>query len=289
MFDRLKKVQSDAGGAGADVNSAVNSAVQDMMAKTDAKLKQISAGATVDPTAAKNPYAGVKWAYVPGDGTVAGSAKMAADAAAAAKNTSASTGVGNPGEEAAAQAAADKAAQANQAAAVRPPVAVDPRDGAVGQSLAKMGVSKQDRLDQKFVDSTLGAGKYKAGSAESNMALQAHFKKQAGGSGAPVTPATSSALPITSVAPGEKIIPTAPKLNATGGTKALAGLNQEPIKFPGNGQAAKTVTQKKNSRSPATAPSAQSTATPDGNVQDFTYESVGYNELQRILSLVNHR
>ena len=53
-------------------------------------------------------------------------------------------------------------------------------DGAVGQDLAKMGVTKQNRLDQAFVDKTLGAGKYTAGSADSNLALQTHFKKRAG-------------------------------------------------------------------------------------------------------------
>jgi hypothetical protein len=288
---------------------------QDGLKQAMAAVNKASAGAVVDPNAAKNPYAGVKWAYVPGDGTVAGSAKMAADAAAAAKNTSASTGVGNPGEEAAAQAAADKAAQANQAAAVRPPVAVDPRDGAVGQSLAKMGVSKQDRLDQKFVDSTLGAGKYKAGSAESNMALQAHFKKQAGGSGAPVTPATSSVPASASLAPGEKIMPNVPKINATGGAKAVAGLNKEPIQFPAKAQAAKAVPDQsaapanpngagrdpngayRGGRSDATVMDPKqpgfnfkdASKVVNAQKQQVAKESVGYNELQRILSLVNHR
>jgi hypothetical protein len=59
-------------------------------------------------------------------------------------------------------------------------VKVDPRDGAVGQDLARMGISKQNRLDQAFVDKALGAGKYKAGSAESNLALQALAKKNGG-------------------------------------------------------------------------------------------------------------
>ena len=284
LFDRLKKVQTDAAGAGEDIKSAV----QAQAPADQANLKKISDYIAAGPTAAKNPLAGVTWAYAVGDGTVAGSAKMAADAAATAKYGSAFTGVGNPGE----QAAADKAAQANQAAAVRPPVAVDPRDGAVGQALAKLGVSKTDRLNQAFVDSTLGAGKYKAGSAESNMALQAHFKKQGSGSGAPATQAAGSVPASASLAPDEKIMPTVRQSSAApvakGGTKALAGLNTEPTQFPAK-QAAKTTAQKKNSKPAATTPSAQSTATSDGNVQDFTYESVGYNELQRIMSLVNHR
>ena len=193
LVNRLTKVQTDAAGAGEDIKSAVQALAPDIQAN----LKKVSDLLAAGPNAAKNPLAGVKWAYAVGDGTVAGSAKMAADAAAAAKYGSAFTGVGNPGE----QAAADKAAQANQAAAVRPPVAVDPRDGAVGQALAKLGVSKKDRLDQAFVDSTLGAGKYKAGSADSNMALQAHFKKQGSGSGAPAsTPRPAASAPASAPA-----------------------------------------------------------------------------------------
>lgn len=78
----------------------------------------------------------------------------------------------------AASDAAFKQAMANlnspqSAAKVSTPAAVpvDPRDGPTGQALARMGISKQNRLDQAFVDRMLGAGKYKAGSAESNLAL----------------------------------------------------------------------------------------------------------------------
>ena len=46
-----------------------------------------------------------------------------------------------------------------------------PAAGSVGQSLEKLGVTKQQRLDQAFVDQKLGAGKFKAGSAEANTAL----------------------------------------------------------------------------------------------------------------------
>jgi hypothetical protein len=60
------------------------------------------------------------------------------------------------------------------------PPAVNPQDGTVGQDLAKMGVSRQDRLSQAFIDKTLGAGKYTAGTAAANLALQAHMKKNSG-------------------------------------------------------------------------------------------------------------
>ena len=53
-----------------------------------------------------------------------------------------------------------------------------PGDGPTGIELAKFGVSVTDRRNQTFVDKVLGAGKYKAGSAASNLALLAHFKKQ---------------------------------------------------------------------------------------------------------------
>ena len=51
------------------------------------------------------------------------------------------------------------------------PAAPAPAVGATGQSLEKLGVTKQQRLDQAFVDQKLGAGKFKAGSAEANTAL----------------------------------------------------------------------------------------------------------------------
>ena len=64
-------------------------------------------------------------------------------------------------------------------------------DGATGQALAALGVSKKDRLNQEFVDKTLGAGKYKAGSAQANLALLAHFK--ANGGNKPAEPAKADA------------------------------------------------------------------------------------------------
>jgi hypothetical protein len=67
-------------------------------------------------------------------------------------------------------------------------------EGEVGQDLISMGVSKQDRLDQAFVDKKLGMGKYRAGSPESNLALLALMKK--GGSTAPTAP-TSTTTPTS--------------------------------------------------------------------------------------------
>jgi hypothetical protein len=52
----------------------------------------------------------------------------------------------------------------------------------VGSELAKTSggqfASRADRLDQSKVDAILGAGNYKAGSAEANLALAKHFKQQ---------------------------------------------------------------------------------------------------------------
>lgn len=66
----------------------------------------------------------------------------------------------------------------------------------VGDDLASMGVSKQDRLNQAFVDQKLGAGRYRAGSAESNLALRALMQKGAS------TPAAPSGSPASTTTPG---------------------------------------------------------------------------------------
>jgi len=96
---------------------------------------------------------------------------------------------------------AEKARLARQGAptqAGRPDAAKPPAgggaDGAVGQALAKLGVSKQNRLDQAFVDNALGAGKYKAGSAESNLALLALYK--GGGPAKPMPAGDGPAKPM---------------------------------------------------------------------------------------------
>jgi hypothetical protein len=168
------------------------------------------------------------------------------------------------------------AAQVTPAApAVRPPVAVDPRDGAVGKSLASMGVSKQDRLNQAFVDSTLGAGKYKAGSAESNMALQAYFKKQSGGQGASVTPVTPPTAPTAPTAPAAPKLPGNYEKVTAPPTGIVPGQNARDDLLARQGKGQKTIDLSNSSRYTDGTPRVK--------------ESVGYNELQRIVSLVNHR
>jgi len=116
----------------------------------------------------------------------------------------------------------------------QPAAAVNPQDGAVGQDLARMGVSKQNRLDQSFVDKTLGAGKYKAGSAEANMALQAAMKKQGA---APATaaakpaaaPATAAAKPAAAPATAAAKLP-APQVGAAGqAARAASGKAPTPV------------------------------------------------------------
>lgn len=88
---------------------------------------------------------------------------------------------GSDGGERTQQAMARPTAQTQPAApagGARPPVTPAPGEGPTGVALAKFGVSKQDRLNQQFVDSILGPGKFKAGSAQANTALLAHFQKQ---------------------------------------------------------------------------------------------------------------
>jgi len=213
---------------------------------------------------------------------------------------------------------AQAAAVTPAAPAVRPPVAVDPRDGPVGQALAKLGVSKKDRLDQAFVDSTLGAGKYKAGTAESNMALQAHFKKQGGGQGASVTAVTPPtkptapeltqtqqnlknngyAIPGTEMRSPAEIAASASLADAT--PNINAGLTPDDPRF----------TNPDGTKGPKAPPAQAASVTPKKNFKPYpagsrydkedkakaatnpalvATESVGYNELQRIVSLVNHR
>jgi hypothetical protein len=116
-------------------------------------------------------------------------------------------------------------------------------DGAVGQELARMGVSKQNRLDQKFVDQTLGAGKFKAGSAQANMALQAHFKKNGARYGA-AAPATAQTAPQTKPGTGASGFPTTPAPGITGS----AALN------PANGSAATTIPSGQAAGGPGTQP-----------------------------------
>jgi len=101
------------------------------------------------------------------------------------------------------QPAAPAQPAAQQAGGARPPVTPAPGEGPTGVALAKFGVSKQDRLNQKFVDSILGPEKFKAGSAQANTALLAHFQKQAPAATAPAAaPAAASAAAPAGVVQG---------------------------------------------------------------------------------------
>jgi hypothetical protein len=76
--------------------------------------------------------------------------------------------------------------------AAKAPAAKAPAGGYVGQNLAALGVTKAQRLDQAYVDKILGPGKFKAGSAEANLALQKATATKATGSGASGFPMTPS-------------------------------------------------------------------------------------------------
>jgi hypothetical protein len=52
-------------------------------------------------------------------------------------------------------------------------------DGPTGLALAKLGITRDNRRDQAFVDKTLGAGKFTAGTAASNLALLAAAEEKA--------------------------------------------------------------------------------------------------------------
>ncbi len=88
-------------------------------------------------------------------------------------------------------------------------------DGPTGQALAKLGVTKQNRLDQAFVDKALGAGKYKAGTAASNLALLAHFKQQAGNAAADGVGQSGPGKPADAAKPADAPARTASKANLT--------------------------------------------------------------------------
>ena len=75
----------------------------------------------------------------------------------------------------------------------RPPVQAPKGEGALGTRLAGQGVSREDRRSQEFVDKTLGAGKFKAGSAASNYALEKHFKEVGTKSPSGTTPPAGTA------------------------------------------------------------------------------------------------
>lgn len=89
--------------------------------------------------------------------------------------------------------------------------------------------SKADRLDQTKVDSVLGAGKYKAGSKEANLALAQHFTQNPAtpGQGAkPSMPTPQPAAPVAAAVNGaENLTPYSKAADVAGltGLAATAG------------------------------------------------------------------
>jgi len=71
--------------------------------------------------------------------------------------------------------------------------------GATGAELRQSSggqfMSREDRTNQEKVDAILGKGKYKAGSAEANLALADYFKKN------PISSKTSAAVPPSTTQP----------------------------------------------------------------------------------------
>lgn len=116
--------------------------------------------------------------------------------------------------------------QAQQAATPTPPSKEDiQRYGQTGAELRQSSggqfMSRGDRMDQAKVDSILGKGKYKAGTAEANLALADYFKKNPATvtPGRPGTPAGSTAA--TTAAPAAST--PAPAAPAT--STAATGVN----------------------------------------------------------------
>jgi hypothetical protein len=156
-----------------------------------------------------------------------------------------------------------------------------------------MGISRQNRLDQAFVDKALGAGKYKAGSAESNLALQDLAKKNGGK--LPQPPAAAAPTP-----PAQFALPKAPKpFDPTDYTK-LAKAPPAPAapvvmdpKQPGFDFKKASAAQ----MAPvAPTPVAPTPVAPTAVVPKITPkalpklpESTGYNEIDRLVSLVNYK
>jgi hypothetical protein len=66
---------------------------------------------------------------------------------------------------------------AGSSASKKAPVTTSSKDGVTGKALAGQGIGMQDRRSQAYVDQQFGAGKMKAGSAASNLALLAKAKK----------------------------------------------------------------------------------------------------------------
>jgi hypothetical protein len=136
------------------------------------KAAGLTAPATVTPVAPPAPIVGTDLPPLapevnPTDQRLANNTQTTPAASAPEFSPAASDAAFNAARARMAEPQADSGAKVSTPAAVT----VDPLDGPTGQALARMGISKKDRLNQAFVDSRLGTGKYKAGSAESNLAL----------------------------------------------------------------------------------------------------------------------
>jgi len=82
-------------------------------------------------------------------------------------------------------------------------------------------MSRSDRTNQEKVDAILGKGKFKAGSAEANLALANYFKTNPA---AATTPTTASANPLTPGRPGQPTGSQSSSSVQTGGNLAIPGL-----------------------------------------------------------------
>lgn len=86
--------------------------------------------------------------------------------------------------------------------------------------------SKADRLDQAKVDSVLGAGKYKAGSKEANLALTQHFTQNPAMPGGGAKPAAPAAPVAAAVKGAENLTPYSKAADVAGVTGLAAAAGQ---------------------------------------------------------------
>jgi hypothetical protein len=127
------------------------------------------------------------------------------------------------------------------------------RQGSIGSELKKTSggqfATKADRLDQAKVDAVLGAGKFKAGSAESNLALAQYFR-QAGAGSLPAKPVVPSQTPKTLTqepAAISKTVDTTTPYSTAADVAGVAGLGAAGLSMAGKiapkvaGLAAKTL------------------------------------------------
>lgn len=127
--------------------------------------------------------------------------------------------------------------------AIKAPVQAAKGEGATGKALASSGIGKTERRSQEFVDKTLGAGKFKAGSAESNIALQkysAGLQKAATPAGAPAAaakPAAAAAKPAAAAPATPAAKPAAAAPAAKPAAAAPSAVSAPKAPTPGAGAA----------------------------------------------------